>query len=859
MISIDPERLDLVEEYHRQPFGPHSAELQRLLKILRWDRPEDRYIIVQPRVGGPWHVAKQTGLKGSPVMAVHGESYDRLDEAWCALFRKRWTTHTGRGLILGEDGIRSVDAGMAPEALFEVRAERPLLGYADRFSVRPGDKIGVKVSSELEGEYRAALVRIRCADGTPDGAGYKDIETLAAFEGAYPARFQPIRVGSYAEIANPEPFHLHTFCLQAYVWPTTPGRGEQALLGTWDASAQAGYALVLDKHGALTLLFGDGQQQVRISTHVPLLARQWYLVAGSFDAATGEACVVQRPLRLYGRDDSLGQGRATTNFTLGVGGQFRIAAWHDADEHGARPGGNFNGKIESPSVAARAMRSSEIDALLAHARAIDCGAEVIAQWDFSREIPSTYIVDVSGHGRHGRTVNLPTRAMKGWQWDGTEYNWTHAPDHYGAIHFHDDDLYDCGWETDFVFTIPEDLSSGIYAVRLRQDKHEEYVPFVVSPPAGKPTAPLALLLPTASYWAYANFLLDFEWAEMENVTGNPATAGATPLFLFQNPVFGPSLYDHHSDGSGVCYASRLRPMLNIRPKEAFLWQFPADTHITDWLEAKGIPYDVLTEDDLDAEGAALLAPYKCVLTGTHPEYPSRRILEALERYKAGGGRFVYLGGNGFYWRTSYHPELPGVIEMRRAEDGIRSWAAEGGEYYHSFTGELGGMWRRMGQAPQSVAGTGMTAQGFDFSTYYQRTPASFDARASFIFEGIGSEERIGDFGIIGGGAAGWEIDRADPALGTPPHALIVATASNFSSSYHWMKEEMSHTHSAITGETCPLVRCDMVFYETPNGGAVFATSSIAWSGALAHQNYQNNVSRITENVVRRFLNPRSFE
>jgi N,N-dimethylformamidase len=300
-------------------------------------------------------------------------------------------------------------------------------------------------------------------------------------------------------------------------------------------------------------------------------------------------------------------------------------------------------------------------------------------------------------------------------------------------------------------------------------------------------------------------------------------------------------------------------MLNIRPKEAFLWQFPADTHITDWLEAKGIPYDVLTEDDLDAEGAALLAPYKCVLTGTHPEYPSRRILEALECYKAGGGRFVYLGGNGFYWRTSYHPELPGVIEMRRAEDGIRSWAAEGGEYYHSFTGELGGMWRRMGQAPQSVAGTGMTAQGFDFSTYYQRTPASFDARASFIFEGIGSEERIGDFGIIGGGAAGWEIDRADLSLGTPPHALIVATASNFSSSYHWMKEEMSHTHSAITGETCPLVRCDMVFYETLNGGAVFATSSIAWSGALAHRNYDNNVSRITENVVRRFLNPRSFE
>jgi N,N-dimethylformamidase len=264
---------------------------------------------------------------------------------------------------------------------------------------------------------------------------------------------------------------------------------------------------------------------------------------------------------------------------------------------------------------------------------------------------------------------------------------------------------------------------------------------------------------------------------------------------------------------------------------------------------------VLTEDDLDAEGAELLKPYRCVMTGTHPEYPSARMLEAFSRFQQGGGRFIYFGGNGFYWRVSFHPQLPGVMEMRRAEDGIRAWIAEGGEYYHSFTGELGGMWRRMGHAPQSVAGTGMTAQGFDRSTCYRRTEHSFDERVSFIFAGLGADERIGDFGSIGGGAAGWEIDRADPALGTAPHALVVARADTFSAAYHWMKEELHHTHSAITGETCPQVHCDMVFYETPNGGAVFSTSSIAWAGALAHNHYDNNVSRISENVIRRFLDP----
>ena len=31
-------------------------------------------------------------------------------------------------------------------------------------------------------------------------------------------------------------------------------------------------------------------------------------------------------------------------------------------------------------------------------------------------------------------------------------------------------------------------------------------------------------------------------------------------------------------------------------------------------------------------------------------------------------------------------------------------------------------------------------------------PQGFDPRARFIFEGIGNDERIGDFGILGGGA-----------------------------------------------------------------------------------------------------------
>jgi N,N-dimethylformamidase len=39
---------------------------------------------------------------------------------------------------------------------------------------------------------------------------------------------------------------------------------------------------------------------------------------------------------------------------------------------------------------------------------------------------------------------------------------------------------------------------------------------------------------------------------------------------------------------------------------------------------------------------------------------------------------------------------------------------------------------------------------------------------------------------------------------------------------------------------------------------VFSTGSIAWSASLSHQQYSNNVARITNNVVKRFLEPTPF-
>src|SRR3546814_4392896 len=122
---------------------------------------------------------------------------------------------------------------------------------------------------------------------------------------------------------------------------------------------------------------------------------------------------------------------------------------------------------------------------------------------------------------------------------------------------------------------------------------------------------------------------------------------------------------------------------------------------------------------------------------------------------------MYLGCNGFYWRIAFHPARPGLIETRRAESGTRTWAAEAGEYAMSFNGETGGLWRNLGKPPQALVGIGYASEGFDASSYYRRRPDSFDPRAAFIFEGVGADDIIGDFGAVDGGAAGYELDRAE--------------------------------------------------------------------------------------------------
>jgi N,N-dimethylformamidase len=648
-----------------------------------------------------------------------------------------------------------------------------------------------------------------------------------------------------------------------WVYPTTPRKGEaQGLLTHW--SNDGGWALVVGEEGDLGFWLGSSGRIEQLHTGQQLRSHHWYFVSASFEVTTGELSITQHALVHYPLDSPLNIRVWHTELALEPNPEspLLIAAVEGDTLSDGRllPRGVFNGKIDSPCLFAKSLPPQSIELLRQGVAPANVGGDgLTAAWDFSADIAGSRISDTGPHGLHGAVVNMPMRAVTGHAWDRTEHNFKHNPSQYGAIHFHDDDLEDADWQTDFEWKVPEATRSGFYAAHLRAGEHEDYIPFFVRPPRGRASARAVVLVPTMTYLAYANDRMKSFPIHEAGITNRRILKDPLDDLLAEHPEYAMSIYDVHSDGSGCCYSSYLRPIPNMRPNYR-MWlvgsprHLGADLYLINWLESKGIAYDVITDHDLHHEGASLLANYAVMLTGTHPEYWTTSMMTALQTYLNSGGRMMYLGGNGFYWVTAVDRERPHVIEVRRGNASTRAWNSAPGEQYHSATGELGGIWRYRGLSPQQIAGVGFSAMGWDSPTPgFQRQPGSFDPRVAFIFDGIGDSEIIGNFGLVLGGAAGDELDRLDFSLGSPPHTLLLASATGHSRHYLPALEDVLEISASLFQQQDPNVRADMVFFETPNGGAVFSTGSITWCGSLSHNGGENNVSRITQNVLMQFL------
>ena len=147
--------------------------------------------------------------------------------------------------------------------------------------------------------------------------------------------------------------------------------------------------------------------------------------------------------------------------------------------------GDAEALIRSIRAIADPFRNDAVECVLGtEARGFIFGS--LAAWDLGSEMTTTRFRDTSGNGLDGVLVNLPTRAMTGWNWTGETQSWRDAPEQYGAVHFHNDDLYDCGWAADFTLTVPETMRSGSTRERARMTSA---------------SSSMALRRPSVSTWA----------------------------------------------------------------------------------------------------------------------------------------------------------------------------------------------------------------------------------------------------------------------------------------------------------------------------------------------------------------------
>jgi N,N-dimethylformamidase len=743
----------------------------------------------------------------------------------------------------------------------------PILGYCDPWSVETGG--AVKLMLSAPGECDITLVRLLGGGPRPEGEPSSlRFETVATpTNGRYAARRRSTNPGSYAVVPTmPNLKGLAEFTFTAWIWPTSPeSTHPQAIWSTWPARG-FGISLLVDEGGHLAVRSGSSWDDSRVATtDLRVTERRWQLVSMSVDLTARSASLLlgghprdrrQSASAAVDLDTDPSAVLTSTHSLLGAGDLVAGVSRTADGPQGARS--TFNGKIDAPRLLGRAVSAADLERTARDAMPEDARLELyLGWWDFSQRPGTRTIVDRSSFRRDGYTVNSPARAMTGHDWRRDAVSWTAAPEQYGAIHFHDDDLDDARWSPNVTMRVPDGTPSGVYAARVQSNGTEEFIPFFVKPRAGSPSAKAVVVMPTFTYLAYSNIETSM-WDPTLQTGSSELVSDPIQSYISDHREIGWSAYNTHTDGSGVCHISRFRPLVTVKPGYRWWmngggWGLSSDLYLIEWLEHEGITYDVVTDHDLHEAGAAALAGYDVVLTGSHPEYVSTEILDAFDAHLDSGGNLMYLGGNGAYWVTSVLPDRPHVVEIRRGSNGNRAWTGGPGETDHSSTGEPGGLWRDRGRAPQALFGVGFASEGGGGGAPYRLTPAADDPRVAFVLDGVDRTQDIGAFGNCNGFAAGDEVDRADVGLGTPPHALVIATSQGLhDDNYQVTVEETMQVLPNLGGTESDLVRADMTYFETGAGGAVFSVGSIDWIGSLSHDGFDNAVARITHNVLAEF-------
>jgi N,N-dimethylformamidase len=258
-------------------------------------------------------------------------------------------------------------------------------------------------------------------DAHRDGPGVQQEVIPCAFAGTYPARPQPVRLGAAMEVRGAVIVGLDRFALTFSLLPTG-GDAPQTLVETDRLRVEF-------TGGRLSLATEAGSAELPGS----IALHRWWRLTLRCDGA-----FVSLTLQPF----SGGPAQSAT-LAAPAGGLAQSPCLVLAN--GGTYGKGFNGKIAAPCL----WDGPDPEGI------------PFASWDFAAGMGSVTVPDCGAHGLTGHLVNMPLRAVTGPLWNGSVHDWRVDPSHYDAIHFHDDDLADCAWKDDFIWTVPEGLPSGV--------------------------------------------------------------------------------------------------------------------------------------------------------------------------------------------------------------------------------------------------------------------------------------------------------------------------------------------------------------------------------------------------------------
>lgn len=89
----------LAQEFRANPYGRHSAELQRILNRMRNTPFAGRLVLVQEERDTPYRLAQLGATSADPIVYT-GDIFATMEEAEWAVFKLRWRNLFGSDLVV---------------------------------------------------------------------------------------------------------------------------------------------------------------------------------------------------------------------------------------------------------------------------------------------------------------------------------------------------------------------------------------------------------------------------------------------------------------------------------------------------------------------------------------------------------------------------------------------------------------------------------------------------------------------------------------------------------------------------------------------------------------------------------------